>query len=116
MSSAASLAAKQDVGAHSLSLDVVIDAKSVWSAVGNDKPECTDQLVLLHLCKLREVVRDFVDQFHWVDTRSMLSDGLTKGVIPRDALRKVAQPGLWLIEQALETFKAPRISENQDPS
>ena len=54
--------------------DVVMDAKSVWSAVGNDKPECTDQLVLLHLCKLREVVRDFVDQFHWVDTRSMLSD------------------------------------------
>ena len=116
VSSAASLAAKQDVGAHSLALDVVIDAKSVWSAVGNDKPECTDQLVLLHLCKLREVVRDFVDQFHWVDTRSMLSDGLTKGVIPRDALRKVAKTGLWLIEQALETFKAPRISENQNPA
>ena len=57
-----------------------------------------------------------MDKFHWVDTRSMLSDGLTKGVIPRAALRKVAQTGLWLIEQALETFVAPRSSEQQTPS
>ena len=108
VSSVASLAAKQDVGARSLALHVVIDAKSVLSAVGNDKPECTDQLVLLHLFKLREVVRDFVDQFHWVDTRSMLSNGLTKGVTPRDALRKVAQTGLWLTEQTFSNFQSTK--------
>ena len=82
VSSAASLAAKQDVSSHRLARDVVIDAKFVWSAVGNDKPECTDQLVLLRPRKLREVARGVVDKFHWVDTRSMLSDVLTKCVIP----------------------------------
>ncbi|CAE7496221.1 RE1 [Symbiodinium sp. CCMP2592] len=45
VSSATELAAKQDAGSQSLALDVAIDAKSVWAAVGNDTTTCTDQLV-----------------------------------------------------------------------
>ena len=43
----------------------------------------------------------------------MLCDGLTKGVIARDALRKMASRGVWSIEQALEVFSKEATSEDQ---
>ena len=48
---AAQLVHLQDTGSHSLRIDVAIDAKSVWDAVAADEAKCSDQLVLLHLCK-----------------------------------------------------------------
>ncbi|CAE7799125.1 pol, partial [Symbiodinium sp. CCMP2456] len=99
---AAQLVEMQESGNHSLLLDAVIDARSVWQSAASDEPKCGDQLVALHLHKLREIIRTFVDRYVWCDTRSMLADGLTKGIIDRQPLRRLAAEGIWMIEQALE--------------
>ena len=104
----------QESGNHSLLLDAVIDARSVWQSAVSDEPKCGDQLVALHLHKLREIIRTFVDRYVWCDTRSMLADGLTKGIIDRQPLRRLAAEGIWMIEQALEIHQQrPRATEDQ---
>ena len=109
---AAQLADAHDAGTQSLRMDLAIDAMSVWQSVVGEEARCSDQLCMLHLCKLRECVRSTVDRFIWVDTRSMLADGLTKGVISRQALRDLAEKGSWLIGQALKIFQV-KSSEDQ---
>ena len=46
----------------------------------------------------------------------MLCDGLTKGVIARDALRTMASQGTWKIEQALELFMQPKKTSEYQKS
>ena len=111
--SSSQLADAFDSGRQCLKVDLAIDAMSVWQSIVAEEPKCSDQLCLLHLCKLRECVRDTVDRFIWVDTRSMLADGLTKGVICRKALRDLASLGTWVIGQALQIFRVPKASEHQ---
>ena len=111
--SAAKLADELEEGRCCIRLDAVIDAMSVWQSVVSEEPKCTDQLVLLHLCKMREVARRCLDKYVWCDTRSMLADGLTKGVISRDALRQLASEGTWQVSQPLKEFKFVKHAENQ---
>ena len=110
---ASKLADMHDAGLSCLRIDVVIDAMSVWQAVTGEEAKSTDQLVLLHLCKLREVVRKTVSRYIWCDTRSMIADGLTKGVVCREALRKLATAGLWNVEQTLKVFDVQSSAEQQ---
>ena len=111
--SASKLADMHESGEGCLKLDAIIDAMSVWQSVTSEEPRCNDQLVLLHLCKLREVVRKFVDRFLWCDTRSMIADGLTKGVVDRQALRILSSKGTWSIEQQLKVFQFQTPTEHQ---
>ena len=112
--SADELSKMQDEGTHSLNLDTVIDAKSVWQSATSEELRCNDHLALLHLCKLRELISSNVRHFIWCDTRDMLADGLTKGVIDRQALRKLALEGVWDVTQALEVFVKPKTGHTAE--
>jgi hypothetical protein len=105
---AANLVAMQDAGSMPLDLDLVIDAKSVWVSASADEPKCSDSAMMLHLMKLREMLQGVIRRIIWCDTRSMLADGLTKGSIERDSLRRLASQGQWEIQQELEVFEYQR--------
>ena len=40
--------------------------------------------------------------FHWVDTRDMFADGITKGSLDRQALQDVMR-GVWVLKHAMES-------------
>ena len=98
----AKLVELQDTGQNALKLWLLIDAKSVWSSAIGEEAKCTDQTVYLHLLKLRQLLGTVINCLAWVDTRDMLSDALTKGVISRDLLRILAEHGTWTVQHGLE--------------
>ena len=70
---------------------VLIDAKSVYESLKATtfKPPVENSLSG-HVLWLREMhTKGLVEDIVWVDTRDMYADGLTKGVIKRDALREL---------------------------
>jgi len=72
----------------SLCTRIMIDAKSVYESLKatNFKPPVENSLSG-HVLWLREMHdKGLVDDIVWTDTRDMYADGLTKGVIKRDAL------------------------------
>ena len=74
------------------SLDVAVDAKAVFDAVAAtdacDPQECS---LKLHLISVRDrLSQGIIRRMHWVDTRDMLADGLTKGGIDRALLHSVS--------------------------
>ena len=95
---AAQLVELQETGENALKLSLIIDAKSVWSSTIGDEAKCTDQTVYLHPLKLRQLWGSAILVLGWVDTRDMLADGLTKGVISRDLLRQLAASGVWNVQ------------------
>ena len=112
--SAAELVSIQESGQQALKLFLILDAKSVVSGAISEEPKSADQSVLLHLLKLREFLGHVIHAIGWVDTRDMLSDGLNKGIIKRDALRKLAQTGEWTIchEPEIHVQKPKKILES----
>ena len=50
----------------------------------------------------------WVDRLWWLDTLSMLADGMTKGSIDREALITVCEKGVWLIVGDAPAFKRLR--------
>ncbi|CAJ1354087.1 unnamed protein product, partial [Effrenium voratum] len=56
----------------------------------------TDLSALIHVLRLREMLEKQVASLAWLDTRDMVADGLNKGTIDRDALRKAVQ-GIWQV-------------------
>ena len=69
----------------------MIDAKSVFESIKATtfKPPVENSLSG-HVLWLREMLsKGLVQDFVWTDTRDMYADGLTKGVIKRDALFEI---------------------------
>ena len=112
--SAAELVQIQEGGKQALKLFLILDAKSVVSGAISEEPKSTDQSVFLHLLKLREFLGHAIHAIGWVDTRDMISDGLNKGIIKRDALRKLAQTGEWNIchEPEIHVQKPKQVLES----
>jgi hypothetical protein len=74
-----------------VSTHVMIDAKSVFESIKatNFKPPVEHSLSG-HVLWLREMhSKGLVQDIVWTDTRDMYADGLTKGVIKRDALMDI---------------------------
>ena len=70
---------------------VIIDAKSVFESIKATtfKPPVENSLSG-HVLWLREVhTKGLLQDFVWADTRDMYADGLTKGIIKRDALIEI---------------------------
>ena len=62
--------------------------------------------MFLHSLAVREPVESrHPSRLWWFDTRAMLADGLTKGSVDREALVKVCEQGLWLVEGDLPIHK-----------
>ena len=63
--------------------------------------------MLMHIAKLKEMLRDRqIHRLHWVDTRRMLADGLSKGSIDRATLKRAMTDGSWSIDYPMKTREA----------
>ena len=69
-----------------------VDALSVYAAVTATFIKTpTEKSLLSHIQYLRELLdRKVLRAMSWIDTRDMLSDGLTKGSVARDLLEYYA--------------------------
>ena len=101
--SASALLMKQEAMNNALELDMLIDARSVFSSCEAEEAKCTDSAVMLHLLKLRELISTVIDRLIWVDTRFMLADGLNKGSVDRTALRLMCESSRWDILEPMLT-------------
>ena len=96
---AATLSDALEAGKMALELDVVIDAAAVYENLIVEETKLktpSDVAMLIHALKMKELLkRNQVSRLIWTDTRSMLADGLNKGSVSRDALRRAAECGEW---------------------
>ena len=101
--SAASLAAAQEEGRLPVPLHIACDAKSVATAAQGTGPVKTSEAHLsIHILKVREWLRRKVlAALWWIDTRDMVSDGLTKGSLSREAIVFLCEQGTWLLKHAV---------------
>ena len=84
-------------GGYSLPLSVCIDGMSLLIAVQNVVAKIpTEASTLHHVQWLQQLLRRRVlHALYWVDTRDMIADGMTKGSVPRQALRTLQEKGAW---------------------
>ena len=75
-------------GPQPISTRVMIDAKSVYSSIEATMFKAPAENSLSgHVLWLREMhSKGLINDIVWTDTRDMYADGLTKGIIKRDAL------------------------------
>ena len=68
-----------------------VDAKSVFAAVtATFLKTPAEKSLLSHVQFLREFLdHPVIHSIHWIDTRDMHADGLTKGAVSRDLLHEV---------------------------
>ena len=98
--SAAALADVQDSGKYAMELHGVIDAKSVYDVVAQERqPKPTEEHLTVHVLKLKEFLnRGILRKLWWCDTRDMIADGLTKGVVDRSAILRISEQGEWHLQ------------------
>ena len=92
-----------------------LDAKSVYAAIIATfiKPPAEKSL-LCHIQYIRELLDKGVIQYlFWIDTRDMISDGLTKGAVDRDALHALMD-GVQKIQHAYEQWKSKQLIQLRD--
>ena len=90
----------EENGDFPVPLEAVTDARSLFEAAkaGETKTPAEDSLVLCILV-LKEALRcGRLARFWWVDTRDMLADALTKGVISRSAVLETSNTGVWPVK------------------
>ena len=96
-------------GFTSVRLEASTDARSLFDALkSEDSRTPTEVSMVFDLSALREALTiRRIHRIWWVDTRDMLADALTKGIINRAALLEYARTGQWvLVHQAL-SYVAP---------
>ena len=104
----------REQGGTAVKLFLGLDAMSVFAAITAMilKVPAETSLVV-HLRWVRNLLDcGILDAIVWVDTRSMASDGLTKGAIDRKALHEVMD-GIWKVEQELKTWRSPSRSQSE---
>ena len=87
-------------GGYSLPLSVCTDGMSLLTAVQNVVAKVpTEASTLHHVQWLQQLLRRRVlHALYWVDTRDMIADGMTKGSVPRQALRTLQEKGAWRLQ------------------
>ena len=105
-----------EAGKLALELDVVIDAAAVYENLIVEETKLktpSDVGMLIHALKMKELLkRNQVSRLIWTDTRSMLADGLNKGSVSRDALRRAAGCGEWEMPYENKIHREP-LKEDQ---
>jgi hypothetical protein len=89
----------------------MIDAKSVYESLRATtfKPPVENSLSG-HVLWLREMhTKGLIHDIVWTDTRDMYADGLTKGVIKRDALYEIMQ-GTMKLSHSVDVCTRKRIA------
>ena len=100
----------REKGGWAVPMILILDAYSIFSATtaGHVKIPA-DSSLLAHLQYLRELLdTGILSELWWCDTRDMLSDGLTKGQVERDALQK-AMRGSIVLTQTVHSWKPKQL-------
>ena len=98
---------REIVESGKLAIDVHLftDSYSIFSYVRAQHLKYpADKGTFYHLAYLRECVEKHrAKGLHWIDTRDMLCDGMTKGKIDREALTRAMQ-GYWSLKHKHESY------------
>ena len=78
-------------------LEAAIDAKGVFTSIENGDTKVPAESSLLSAV---QAVREALEEkrlrtLYWVDTRDMVSDGLTKGAVDRAELIRLYEKNVW---------------------
>ena len=113
--SAAEALKRREHGDWSVPAALYLDALSVYAAVTATFVKIpADNGVLMHCLYLRELLdNNVLHALVWQDTRDMLADGLTKGVIERDALHH-AMNGLIEVKHEFKFWRAKHLLKAQE--
>ena len=100
---------QRNTGSFSIPMVLYVDAMSVFAAVTAVFVKTpAEKSLLCHVQFLRELLdHGVLAAIVWLDTRDMVSDGLTKGAVPRDALLQVME-GLFRLSQEPKVWR-PKI-------
>ena len=108
---AGNLAKLQDSGELWPPLEAFMDAKAVFDAIAVDTVKIpTEKNLYIHLVAAKDLLtKGTVRDLHWIDTQDMLADGMTKGSIDRDPLRKLGAECTWRLRgQRLVSYSSQR--------
>ena len=97
----------REEGGLAFSIWLCIDAMSVLAATSAEAVRApTEKSLMGHVLWLRELAdRGLLTGIAWVDTRDMLSDGLTKGSVARDLI-DAALSGKWAQQHAPKEWQS----------
>ena len=104
--SASKLSHLEESGKLAVSIEGVIDAKSVFDSltVTDIKVPSEASLIMILLSIKESLLSHTLKTLWWVDTVDMLSDGLNKGAVSRIALLKASLDGFWLVTKPAVSF------------
>ena len=112
------LSRKEETGELAIPIHAVIDAKSDFDAlsVTDIKAPTEASLIMILLSVKESLLTHSLKYMWWVDTTDMVSDGLTKGAVPRTALVESGNLGRWLVSKPSVSFSErthrPTVSIN----
>ena len=103
-----------DSGGLSMDVESCLDARAVFDSVmASPVRTPNDKLLLIHALAVREYLdRGVLKRLTWLDTLDMLADGLTKGVVERESLIRLANEGVWQL-QGLEPVHSDVAKSSQ---
>jgi hypothetical protein len=89
---------KERTGQLIVPIEAMLDARSVYeSLAANETRTPAESTLISILFQIKEsLLSHTVRRLWWIDTRDMVSDGLNKGVIGRQALLKLGTTGIWI--------------------
>jgi hypothetical protein len=93
----------EDTASLPLAMEVCTDCRSVFdslSAQDLKTPSESSLVLILHVLK-ELLCSHVIGKITWIDTRDMLSDGLTKGAVSRLALMQMSNTGVWQLQHAV---------------
>ena len=113
--SATQLADMLENGRNVLSLDCVIDARSVLDSISQSEVKTpNDRIMYIHALKLREHLdRNQISRLIWVDTRDMTADALNKGTVSRDSIHKFMLEAIIRICHEPKILHAPSLGDSR---
>ena len=110
---------QRQAGNFTIPMVLYIDAMSVFAAVTAVFVKTpAEKSFLYHVQLLRELLdHGALAAIVWLDTRDMISDGLTKGAVPRDALLQVMD-GIYRLTQEAKIWrpKVLSVGDEDQPS
>ena len=107
--SARDLLGLEEKGMLILPMQAVVDAKSVYDALATtDIKAPSEQSLTMLLCQVKESLRTHsLHRLWWCHTEDMISDGLTKGLVSRQALLTLGDTGRWTLLHEAVGFTDP---------
>jgi hypothetical protein len=100
----------EETGSFPVSIELVVDAKSVWdSLVASELKAPSEVSLVMFLSQLKEQLLCWsLKRLWWVQTEDMVADGLNKGAISRAALLLLSNSGQWKLKFPAKGFSELR--------